>query len=328
MIRALYRAPDGRLRTDLRPEEFPSALQEAGGLLWVDFQAEPNETCEPILRDIFRFHPLAIDDALQESHVPRVDDWEQYLYLVLHAVVFEQRDGAHIDTLELDVFLGNNYVVTHHDVPIPAIEHIWTRCQRDDRLLKAGPGHLFYELSDDLVARYMPVIEGLDDAIDELEVQIFDKPMPDTLENLFRLKQAVIYLRRIIGPQREMFNRLARDDYAVIDPKNRVYFRDIYDHLVRLHDTSEGMRDLVSGAVDTYLSVINNRLSDVMKTLTIITTLFMPISFLAGFFGMNFFAPSASMQILTSTPALLATLAVMALIPVGMYWWVRRRGWM
>ena len=328
MIRALHRARDGTLRVDLQPDEFLTALQDPDELLWVDFQAEPNETCEPILRDTFRFHPLAIDDALQEAHVPRVDDWQEYLYLVLHAVVFEQRDGPHIDTLELDVFQGPNYVVTHHDVPIPAIDQVWARCQRDERLVRAGADHLFYELADHLVARYMPVTEALDDAIDELEIEIFDRPTPDTLENLFLLRQAIIYLRRIIAPQREVFNKLARDNYAVISAQERVYFRDVYDHLVRLHDTSEGLRDLVSGAVDTYLSIVNNRLSDVMKTLTIITTLFMPASFLAGFFGMNFFTPSDPMEAATSQPMLLATLAIMALVPAAMLWYLHRRGWM
>ncbi len=328
MIRALYRSPDGHLEKALSPDAFGDALREPAGLLWVEFEAEPNTSSEPILRDTFHFHPLAIDDALQESHVPRVDDWEDYLYLVLHAVIFERRDGTQLETLELDVFLGPNYVVTHHDLPIPAIEQVWERCSHDERLLKNGADHLVYELADRLVARYMPVIEDIDDAIDELEIEIFSQPGPHTLESLFSLKQAVIYLRRIIGPQREVFNRLARDEYSVIEAKKRVYFRDVYDHLVRLHDTSEGMRDLVSGAVDTYLSVINNRLSDVMKTLTIITTLFMPISFLAGFFGMNFFAPSMPSSIWTSAQALLAMLAMMALIPIAMYLWVRRKGWM
>ena len=328
MIRIVYRTPEGQLRDDVLPEELASLLREANGPLWVDFEAEPVEVCEPILRDVFHFHPLAIDDALKETHVPRVDDWKEYLYLVLHAVEFRDLDGASIATLELDAFLGSHYLVTHHDHPIAAVGRLWTRAHRDDRLLKNGTGLLFYELSDELVAGHMPVIEAVDDAIDRIENEIFQRPMPRTQEELFRLKRAVIYLRRIIAPQREVFNRLARDDYSVIEPRNRVYFRDVYDHLVRLHETSESLRDLVSGAVDTYLSVINNRLSDVMKTLTIITTLFMPISFLASFFGMNFFAPVEPFHLWTSQRTLLATLVTMGLIPGLMYWWVRRRGWM
>lgn len=125
-----------------------------------------------------------------------------------------------------------------------------------------------------------------------------------------------------------MLNKLARNDFAVIDANDRIYFRDVYDHLVRLHDISEGLRDLVGGALDTYLSVINNRMNDIMKTLTLITTLFMPISFVAGFFGMNFFQPVDQLYIWTSNPAFIAMLVVVVATPMGMFMWMRRRGWM
>lgn len=328
MIRSIYRAPDGRYHVDLPPAEFPAALQDANGLLWVDFVGEPPEVCEPILRQTFGFHPLAVDDALRETHMPKIDDWEQYLYLVLPAVVFDRHDGVYVDTLELDVFLGPNYVVTHHDQPITAVDRVWMTCQRDERTLKKDADHLLYRLVDELATSYMPVVDELDEAIDRIEDQIFDKPTPAMLEEIFALKRAVVQLRRILSPQREVLNRLARDDYAVVDAEDRVYFRDVYDHLVRLYDINEGLRDLVSGTLDTYLSVVNNRLNDVMKTLTIITTLFMPISFLSGFFGMNFFQPVASLDVWTGLPAFVLTLAIMIALPAGMALWLRRRGWM
>ncbi len=328
MIRSLYRSYDERLRTDLRPDEFAMALQDMDGLLWVDFLDEPPDACEPILRDTFGFHPLAVDDALQESHVPKVDDWGQYLYLVLHAVLFDNQDGGHVDTLELDVFLGKNFIVTHHDQPIAAVDHVWTSVQRDERHLKRGADHLAYKLADELVAGYMPAVEEIDEAIELIEDQIFDKLTPATLERIFALKRALLHLRRIITPQREVLNKLARDDYAVIDASARVFFRDVYDHLVRLHDINESMRDLVGSALDTYLSVINNRMNEVMKTLTIVTALFMPISFVAGFFGMNFFQAVAPLDVWTGKSAFLLALAVMVLLLVGMYLWIRRRGWL
>ena len=128
---------------------------------------------------------------------------------------------------------------------------------------------------------------------------------------------------------REVLNKLARDDYAMIDIRDRVYFRDVYDHFVRLHDIAESLRDLVSGVLDTYLSVVNNRMNDVMKTLTTITTLFMPISFLAGFFGMNFFQPvSAGLKPWTDNPAFIISMGIFLVTPVLMFFWMRRRGWM
>jgi magnesium transporter len=138
----------------------------------------------------------------------------------------------------------------------------------------------------------------------------------------------VLSLRRIIGPQREVLNKLARDDYGVIDQHDQVYFRDVYDHLVRLYDITESIRDLVSGTLDTYLSVINNRMNEIMKTLTIITTLFMPISFLTGFFGMNFFEPVARLYGWTSPLAFIITLAILITVPWGMFYYIRHRKWM
>jgi magnesium transporter len=172
------------------------------------------------------------------------------------------------------------------------------------------------------------VVEALDAAIDLAEDQVFSRPSPDTLENIFQLKRTALHLRRIIGPQREVLNKLARDDYQVVDIKARIFYRDVYDHLVRLHDITESIRDLVSGALDTYLSVINNRMNEIMKTLTIITTVFMPLTFITGFFGMNFFSPSAPLDIWTGWPAYLVTLAIIIMTPLIMFWWIRRRGWM
>jgi magnesium transporter len=328
MIRSLFFSSKGSLQTGLEETEFATALRDHRGVLWVDFEGTPPESDEPLLREVFGFHPLAIDDALQESHVPKVDDWGEYLYIVLHSVAFNKTDGGRLDTIELDVFLGENYVVTHHDHPLPAIERVWDLSHRDERHLRNGPDYLLYRLVDEVVASYMPVVEEIDEAIDLAEDQIFDRPTPYTLEHIFMLKRAALHLRRIIGPQREVLNKLARDDYRVIDREARVYFRDVYDHLVRLHDISESIRDLVGGALDTYLSVINNRMNDIMKTLTMITTLFMPISFIAGFFGMNFFEPARPLHEWTDVPALSLTLGLMFVTPFIMYWWARRRGWM
>ncbi len=328
MIRSLYYDAQGAVRIDLPRGEMADVLTERTGLLWLDFTAEPPEACESILLHTFGFHPLAVDDALQETHVPKVDDWSDYLYVVLEAAHFNTGEADPLQALELDVFLGPNYIVTHHDRPIPAVEELWTHCQRHDRYLKNGADHLLYRLADSLVAAYMPVVEQLDDAIDLIEDEIFGRPTPATLERIFGLKRTVLRLRRVLSPQREVLNKLARDDFAVINARDRVYFRDVYDHLVRLHDINESLRDLIGGALDTYLSVINNRMNDVMKILTVITTLFMPISFVVGFFGMNFFVPATPLNVWTERPAFLLVLLATTLLPVGMYLWIRRRGWM
>lgn len=327
MIRSLYFEPGKSIRTNLSPQEFPSLTRNRRSILWVDFAGEPPEACFPILQN-FGFHPLSIDDALQETHVPKLDDWGDYLYIVLNYMrAQKQGDDWDMAVDELDVFLGTNYIVTHHDHPIAAVDTTWQACDRDTRLLQDGADHLLYKIIDYLVADYMPIIEEIDNAIDEVEDHIFERPSPHTLARLFVLKRVLLAMRRILLPQREVLNRLARDPYRVIDPKDRIFFRDIYDHLVRLHDLNESLRDLVGGAQDTYLSVVNNRMNEIMKTLTIITVLFMPLTFLTGYFGMNYFDPPGTLNAWTREPVFYLTLAIIFLTPFIMYFWMRRRTW-
>lgn len=327
MIRSLYYVPGQLIQKDVSPRDFPELIQNQQGLLWVDFVNEPPETCLPILQG-FGFHPLAIDDALQETHSPKLDDWGDYLYIVLNYMNAEENgDAWETEVDELDIFLGKNYIVTHHDHQIAAIDETWAACDRDERNVQGGPDHLLYKVADNLVAAYMPAVEKIDSAIDQIEDQVFDRPSPYTLEKLFALKRVLLAMRRIILPQREVLNKLARDDYKVIDPRDRIFFRDIYDHLVRLHDINESLRDLVGGALDTYLSVINNRMNEIMKTLTIITVLFMPLTFLTGYFGMNFFEPLGNLKAWTTDPVFYLTLAVIIILPFFMFIWFRRRTW-
>jgi magnesium transporter len=327
MIRSLYFVPGKPIRKDIPAHEFTQLTQNAEALLWVDFVNESPERCLPILQS-FGFHPLAIDDALQETHSPKLDDWGDYLYIALNYLNAEENgDSWETEVDELDIFLGQNYIVTHHDHPISAIDETWAACDRDPRNVQEGADHILYKITDNLVAGYMPAVEKIDEAIDQIEDQVFDRPSPRTLERLFGLKRVLLAMRRILLPQREVLNKLARDDYKVIDPKDRIFFRDIYDHLVRLHDLNESLRDLVGGVLDTYLSVINNRMNEIMKTLTTITVLFMPLTFLTGFFGMNFFEPLGTLKSWTTNPVFYLTMVTIFVMPIGMYIWMRRRTW-
>lgn len=327
MIRTLFYTPYKPVRSDIPPSEFSRLLRDKRGMLWVDFMSEPPETALPILQS-FGFHHLAIDDALQETHAPKIDDWGDYLYIVLNYMrLVKDTESWDTEIDELDIFLGRNYVITHHDNPITSIDETWVTSQRDPRYAQDGADHLLYKIIDEIVMNYMPVIEKIDEEIDIIEDQLFDRPSSQTLARLFTLKRVLLAMRRILLPQREVLNKMARDDYQVIDRKDRIFFRDIYDHLVRLHDVNESLRDLVGGALDTYLSVINNRMNEVMKTLTIITTLFMPLTFVTGFFGMNFFAANPPYANWTLPTIFYGTLGLMLLTPVFMFFWMRRRTW-
>lgn len=325
MIRAFLRHADGSIETAVPPERLPSVLRETGAVVWIDLHNEPEAVDEQILLGTFAFHPLAVDDAIQETHVPKVDDWGEYLYIVLHAVQFASAESAGLTTRELDIFLGRNFLVTHHEEEMDCVERTFAACLRDPRTSAGGAARLLYQLVDELVAGHMPTADAIDEALEAAEERIIGKPVPAVLPEVLGLKRALLHLRRILAPQRDVLGRLARDEYAVVEAGVRPYFRDVYDHLVRLYDIVESMRDLAAGVLETYLSSINNRMNKAMKTLTLITTLFMPISFLTGFFGMNFFAPQALASEWTGRVAFIAVLAAITLLPGLMWLWLRRR---
>jgi len=328
MIRSMHYVEGRELRSDLDREQFRELITNNEGLLWVDIQSEPRETVEPLLREVFEFHPLAIDDALHEAHIPKVDDWGTYLYVVLHGIVSTQQQGDAFDTSEIDIFAGSNYIVTFRNLAIPAVDRVWEIAQRDQRALARGAGRLLYRIIDETESDYMPLLDSIDETLSRSEDEIFARPDPSVLAEVFALKRALLRLRRAIAPQREVINKLARGDFQQFSPEDRMYFRDVYDHLVRLNDILESLRDLVGSALEIYLSVVSNRLNEVLKTLTVITTLFMPLSFVAGFFGMNFFGPTSAFGGWTSRIAFGGVIAVMVVTPILMYRWMRRRAWL
>jgi len=309
-------------------DDIQAALNQKEGLLWLDLNHETAQTCRTIFEEKFGFHPLSIDDALVETHIPKIDDWSDYLYLALAGVNPEQPLEDINKSIELDIFLGRNYVVTYHPETIGAIDVVWRNCQRDTRLLQRGGNFLLYQITDELANEYMQMIDRLDEKVEEIEDQVMEKAEASLLQSIFDIKRSLLNLRRIVSPQREVLNKLSRGDFEVISQKERMYYRDVYDHLVRVQDITENLRDLVSGALETYLSVVNNRLNAIMKTLTIITTLFMPLSFITGFFGMNFFEPLGTLRAWTSFLPFWITLTVLLALPLGMYLWMRKRDWM
>ena len=325
MQRLIFRPAEGAPQ-ELEPARLAACLAQPGGLVWLDLAGEPEAQARALLEAHFDFHPLAIDDALSERHVPRVDDWEDYLYLVAHAVAAdpEPQDGG-IETRELDVFLGRGYLVTHHEQPIALVDEVWAASQRDPRWLRHGTPRLLYHLLDALAEGYLVGLEALALRLEGLEDAIFADSAPRDLERILDVKRALLTLRRVLAPQREVLNKLARHDFAVVATDDLVYFRDVYDHLARAYEMNESLRDLAGSVIETYLSLVNNRMNDVMKTLTVITTLFMPIGFLAGFFGMNFFAPPATTMAGMGAPSRTFVLALMLLTPLIMVWWMRRR---
>jgi magnesium transporter len=331
VVRVVYRDSKGTIHIDWPADRIREAIEDQKGIAWVDIldlECHANSSTEALLRDVFHFHPLAIEDALKETHVPKVDDWGDYLYIVFQAIDFDPK-AEKIQLHEIDIFLGRNFLVTYHNEPIGFLDQDRKNIERDGpNRLRRGPGHLLYHLLDLAVAGYLPAIEHLDEAIDDAQDEVFRHPTQRTLQAIFRVKRATLRLHRILAPEREVMNRLARDAYDVIDEDHRIYFRDVYDHLVRIHDLTESLRDLISSALDTYLSAISNRTNDIMKTLTIVTVMFLPMSFLSGFFGMNYFGETLSFRTAFPKGAMFAGTCLLMVASIVVQWyWAWRKGW-
>jgi magnesium transporter len=331
IIHLSYRDGAGVFHADWPIADVEESIKDQGGLLWVDIQG-PDEHAgthlENWLCEHFHFHALAVEDALRQTHVPKVDDWGEYLYIVFHVARIVPETDA-LELRELDIFLGKNYLITYHTVPLPILDEDRQSIERDPRdRLRQGPDHLLVRFLELAIDQSLKVIENLDEQVDDIQNAVIDNATPRNLKTIFRIKRSAIQLHKILSPQREVLNRLARDPYQPIQPKHRVYFRDLYDHVVRIHDISESLRDLISGTLETYLSVVANRTNDIMKTLTIVTVMFMPMTFIVGFFGMNFFGDTLAItRPLPKGLLFWVSIAIMAISPCFIWIYARRNKW-
>ncbi len=255
-------------------------------LLWVDLEEPTSEEAE-VLKTYFEFHPLSIEDTLVEIQYPKLDLYPNYVFLVLHGINY-QTTTKEFTTAEIDVFLGPRYLVTHHSHHMRSVEEMRDRILRDGRVMQMGLDLVAQGILDKVVDHYFPELEKLEDRIQEVEEEIFVEPRRETLNRIIRLKREVMHLKRIVFPQREVFNRLSRDEISYIRPSTRLYFRDTYDSLFRMTDVADNYRDILTGLLDAYISSVSNSVNEVMKVLTIISTVCIPMTVVAGIFGMNF----------------------------------------
>lgn len=292
MIRILYRHRSGTIVTDLPHTQLRDAMRDNQARLWIDLSAPTDEESHAILAELFRFHPLAIDDAINDSHVPKVDDYGSYLYLVFHTVALgDERMDLH--TYEIDVFLGSNYLITMHETPRTSIDKLWDENYHTRNGLAKGPALLLYELLDRQIDSYTPLLNQFEEKLEHLGDQIFrqqgkGKSEEIMLNDILTAKSSALRLGRILTPQRELLYKLAHNNYSVVPADTRIYFQDAFDHLARFSDLALSMRELSGSTMETHLALVNNRINETMKVLTMISTIFIPLSFIAGVYGMNF----------------------------------------
>jgi magnesium transporter len=261
----------------------------AGAVVWVDLAA-PSIPESLILSDTFAFHPLSVEDAMAPVEYPKAEEYNGYLYVILHGIDFQ---AAHhgFATHDIDFFLGPNYLVTVHDGTSRSIVELRDHCPRNSKILGEGTVALFHRIVDSLIEHYRPEVEKLEDRLDALEKEVFEDPRPSLVREILDEKRDVSSLRRVITPQRDVVSRLARRDFQIINTEMSFRFRDVYDHLVRIADDALIFQDRITGILDAHLSNVSNRLNEVMKVLTVVSVIFMPLTLLAGLWGMNVALP-------------------------------------
>ena len=325
MIKAIYARPGQKPVETSAEQEIAAFHQERQGCLWVDLES-PSDAERGILERVFGFHKLAIENCLAQSNHPRIDDYGDYLYLVVHGVsstgAGTLQGEARIRLTEVDFFLGEHFLVTYHASRNASIEGVRHKCAEVDRLMGRGPDRVLAEILDQVAEEYMSVMEKLDTEIDTLEDRLFRHASKPALREIFSLKKDVLRLRRVVTPQREVLNRLARAEHKAVSKEETIYFRDVYDHIYRVAEMLESFRDVLSSSLEVYLTVVANRTNEVMKVLTVFSIILMTASFLAGVYGMNVHLPGAD-----SKASFYILLGVMATFSCALLYFFRKRRW-
>lgn len=322
MIEVFRFAPDGVLQRGEQGliEHAPLGHGSPQGILWIDVQ-DPTEASLAPLASRFALHALAIEDCLHLDQRPKLEEFPNHQFLVLQSFSQPDADVTQVKLNELHIFLGKDWLVSVHEGPCDAVAAVRQRVQTDPGLtLGRGTDFLTYLLSDALVDQNFPILDRFTEQLEELELQIFEAPTKAHLQRAFALRRTLVHMRRILSPQRDVMGLLARRGIEHIGEHASIYFRDVYDHLVRIYEQIDSAKDLLGNALEAYLSVMANRTGDVTKQLTIFATIFLPLSFIVGFFGQNF-------EVLSSRGFFGIMLGAILVLPVVMILWFRSRDW-
>ncbi len=301
--------------------ELAAALADPETRVWIDLE-NTGEKGFDALRPNLQFHPMAIEDCVQDVNHPKVDDYRDYLYIAVHSARWETTDPLPV-LRELDILIGRNYLVTYHEEPTRSVTKAREMLTRRGDVLSRGPDQLFYFILDVMVDNYLPIIDQVQDRIDQLDERVLHRPSRRALAEILRLKRGVAALRRIVGPQRDTILALTRGEYSAIRPELRPYMRDIYDRMVRVSESLESFRDELSTLLDIYVSQVSNQLNEVMKVLTAITVIIVPVTLVASIYGMNVDFPGTSTRL-----GFWWAVGFMAVTALGMLLYFRSRRWL
>ncbi len=315
---------------DLELFLMPTLLADTNLFLWVDLENPTPEETHCFLEGMFHFHPLSIEDCVQVSPSPKVDEYQPkeddrfspYLFMVIHAVDYSRKDGV-FATRELNFFLGKNFLVTYHVVPLKAIQMAEELCQRSSVHIARAPDRLAHTLLDSIVDNYKPALEELSMEMADLEDKVLHNLSTDTLNQIIQIKREVLHLRQIIGPQREVLARFARGEFKLIRAHLVPYYRNVYDGLFHISSQAQNYADTLTGILQVYLNMSSNQTSEVVKLLTLITVITTPAMVVGSWYGMNFKnIPEIEWRYGYGLAG-----AAMILSTVGTYWYFKKKKW-
>jgi magnesium transporter len=293
MIRS-YLCKNNKVIRNIPLPKLKRYLNDKKAIMWVDLQKATEEEYKQ-LEETFKFHPLSMEDAQKSIELPKVEVFDDYIFVVLYNFSLEHEKKYPIKK-EIDFFLGKNFLVTVHEHQSESIERLAIRLEKAKNGKARTADFLMYEITDHMVDQYFPIVDHWEDYIEDLESNIIThNPAKTALQEITTIKRNVLFFKRSISPQREVINRLARREFPFVRELAGVYFRDVYDHVIRIYTELEIQRDLINNAFEAYMSVltikmtrVSNKMNEVMQKLTVIATIFMPLTFLAGVYGMNF----------------------------------------
>jgi magnesium transporter len=275
------------------------------------------------LGEIFNLHPLVMEDVANTYQRPKVEEYDDYVFMVMHAMRFD-RENSRLESEQVSLVLGNHWVISFQEGRHELFSSVLERIQRGrGRIRKLGVDYLTYVLMDAMVDQYFVALEAMGEEVEALEEELLQKPSETTMHHLHRLKRQCLAFRKVVWPLREVVSWLSRDETGLVRSEVQPFLRDLYDHTIQVIDQVETLRDLLSGLMDLYLSAVSNRMNEVMKVLTIMATMFIPLTFLAGLYGMNFKA----MPELEWKWGYPLVLVVMLVSVVGMLYFFRRKKW-
>lgn len=286
---SFYRAPDGSVRRDLAPDELARVVAGGEGQYWVDVDTSVREQQE-LLQRVFGLHPLAAEDALSPNSRVKVEEYPDGLFAIVRGVEFceSTADPYDVETYNLSFFLTARGLVTAHSTASPAVSAMRDRVSRAPELLARGPVFLMHQMMDASVDAYFPIIDQIDDFVDAIEERVFVAFDQGAMRDIYQARRLVLTLRRQLAPQREVFNALANRPHALVPADAQRYFRDVYDHVMRIYDSLDVQRDLLGGTLDSYLTQVNNRTGEASKALAVVGAISIPFVVISGMWGMNF----------------------------------------